>query len=212
MKMRKDGEATRESILNAASQVFATKGYHKATHVEISQEAGVNTALINFHFGSKDELYHAVWERVDREIEQLYPIDGGVPEDAPAPERLRGFISCLLNRALDPRLEGFHRILSMEVLNPTGLIDRIMMQRRKEHHSHLLAIIRELLEPDADEKSVEICKMSVISQCHIIIPHHTRRFAPRYKHTDVESLTEHITTFSLAGIEAIHKQTTERTR
>lgn len=206
MKTRRDGEATRERILDAASRLFGQKGYHKATHAEICQAAGVNTALINFHFRSKDDLYRAVWERVDSGIESMYPIDGGVPNDAPASQRLRGLISCLLNRALDPRLEGYHRILTMEILNPTGLLDRMIAQRRNEHRSRLLAIVQELLGPDADENTVELCEMSIISQCRIIIPRHTGRWMKKYKHADVHALTAHITAFSLAGIEAIRRQ------
>lgn len=210
MKTRKDGEITRENILKAAQVIFGEKGYSKATHAAIGRAAGVNTALINFHFGSKDQLYRAVWERVEKEIEQLYPINGGVPADAPAPERFRGLISCLLNRALDKRMEGFHRILTMEIINPTGLIDKEIKQQRKEHRSHTLAIIRELLGPDADEKTVELCEMSVISQCHMILPRPHHKCKERYKHADVESLTDHITTFSLAGIDAIRLRMKEK--
>lgn len=212
MKTRRDGEATRDSILKAASVAFAEKGYHKATHAEIGHAAGVNAALINFHFGSKDQLYRAVWESVDAEVERLYPIDGGVPATAPAPERLRGLISCLLNRALDPRLECFHRILTMEVVNPTGLLDNLLIQRRKEHQSRLRAVVRELLGPSARERAVELCEMSVISQCHMIFPRPTRGCPQRYKHSDAGPLTDHITAFSLAGIDAIRGREAERAR
>lgn len=210
MKARKDGEVTRESILKAASLVFGEKGYYKATHAEIGRTAGVNTALINFHFGSKDGLYRAVWARVNSEVEQLYPTNGGIPADAPLSERLRGFISSLLNTALDPRLEGFHRIFTVEAVNPTGLLDNLITQRRKEHQTCLLSIIRGLLAPKADDKAIELCEMSVISQCHVISPRPTGRCKKRYKHADVESLTQHITTFSLAGIEAIKRQMKEK--
>ncbi len=212
MKARRDGEITRENILKAASLVFGEKGYNKATHAQISRAAGVNAALINFHFGSKDELYRAVWEQISRELQQLYPVDGGVGPNAPPSERLRGLISCLLNRALDPRLEGFHHILTMEVVNPTGLLDKAITQGRKEHQSRLLATIRELLGPDAHERDVELCEMSVISQCHIIFPRPVRKCRQRYKHADAGLLTEHITAFSLAGIDAIRRQARKETR
>ena len=204
-RTRRDGESTRERILEAASLVFGQKGYHKATHAEISRVAGVNAALINFHFCSKDNLYREVWECVDAGIESIYPIDGGIPGDAPPSSRLRGLISCLLNRALDPQLEGYQRILSMEILNPTGLLDNILTQRRNEHRARLLAILGELLGPKADEKSIELCEMSIISQCRIIIPRYTGRWSNKYSHSDVKALTEHIALFSLAGIEAIKK-------
>ncbi len=210
MKTRRDGEATRESILKAASAVFGKKGFHKATHAEISRVAEVNTALINFHFRSKDDLYKAVYERAERDVERIYPITGGVPAEAPAPQRLHGFISSLLNRALDPRLEGFHRIMAMEMLNPTGLLDDVISQRRREHHNCMRGIIRGLLGQCADDRTVEYCEMSVFSQCHMALPRPARRCPKPYKHSDVNALTEHITTFSLAGVAAVRRRLEER--
>jgi AcrR family transcriptional regulator len=175
MRTRKDGEATRENILEAACQVFGEKGYHKATHAEISLKAGVNAALINFHFGSKDELYRAAWDRVEKTVHQLYPMDGRIPEDAPANERLRGHISTLLNVALDPRLGGFHRIISMEMINPTGLLDKAISEYIQKHRSYVQSLIRDLLGPAATERNLELCEMSVMSQCHMILPRHSGR-------------------------------------
>lgn len=206
---RKDGEATREKILEAAEKVFGEKGFLKATHAEICRLAGVNTALINFHFGSKDALYRAVWQRVSDEVERRFPLDGGLPAQAPAAERLRAFIHALMQRALDPRMEGFHRLRTMECIAPTGMLDEALTQRLQQHRTKLLGIVRELLGPTADERTLELCEMSIISQCHLILPHHgsARRRPPHhYTHKDVDTLTEHITCFSLAGIEAIRRQ------
>ncbi|MEN6521345.1 MAG: CerR family C-terminal domain-containing protein [Armatimonadota bacterium] len=213
MKTRKDGEATRNAILDAACKVFGEKGFHKATHAEISREAGVNTALINFHFGSKDELYRKVWERVSKNLNELYPIDGNIPATAPAEERLYGHIRSLLNRALDTRMEGFHRIRTMESINPTGLLDKDRAERMQKSRAYTLALVRELLGPDATDQTVELCEMSVISQCMVILRPlgcKSKRLHHRFKHSDVDSLTRHITKFSLAGINAIKNREKDR--
>lgn len=209
MKARKDGEATREAILEAAFLVFGEKGFHKATHAEICSRADVNTALINFHFGSKEGLYRAVWERAAEDIERRYPIEGGVPPDAPAHLRLRGHINSLLNRALDPRLEGFHRLRTMESISPTGMLDEAFIRRKQEYRSQMRDILAELLGPAATDETVDLCEMSVISQCRILrSPHHRKSRARlrRFGHEDVGVLTEHITRFSLAGIRAVRRE------
>ena len=51
---------TRSSILTAARSVFARKGFDGATTREVAQIAGVNNAMIYYHFKDKDELYRAV--------------------------------------------------------------------------------------------------------------------------------------------------------
>lgn len=208
MHTRKDGEATREKILHAACDVFGEKGFYKATHVEICQRAGVNTALINFHFGSKDGLYRAVWEYVADEMEQRYPITGGIPAQAPIEERLRGHIRAQLNRALDPKSEGLHCIRAMEMIKPTGILDDAFTKRIRGHRAYTISLLRELLGPTADQRTVELCEMSLISQCHMIIPPFPgmRKKHHRFVHADVDELAEHITQFTLAGIQAIRQQ------
>ena len=51
---------TREKILEAAQQVFATYPYHSAGIRMISNLAGVDHPLIKYYFGSKGDLFRAV--------------------------------------------------------------------------------------------------------------------------------------------------------
>ena len=57
---RRNAEATRQDILNAARCRFACEGYDRAALREIAAEAGVDAALISRYFGGKDELFAAV--------------------------------------------------------------------------------------------------------------------------------------------------------
>jgi len=57
-------ETTRERILSAATEIFAAKGYLRATVREICAKAKVNLALVNYHFESKENLYVAVVEQM----------------------------------------------------------------------------------------------------------------------------------------------------
>jgi len=57
----KDAEATQARLLIAARSQFSILGYERTTMRGIAAEAGVNVALINRYFGSKEELFaHAV--------------------------------------------------------------------------------------------------------------------------------------------------------
>ena len=49
-------QATRDKLLRAASEVACEVGWAGATSRGIAERAGVNLALINYHFRSKDEL------------------------------------------------------------------------------------------------------------------------------------------------------------
>jgi AcrR family transcriptional regulator len=55
----RDAEATRQLLLRSARQRFARDGYAATTVREIAADAGVNVALINRYFASKEGLFEA---------------------------------------------------------------------------------------------------------------------------------------------------------
>jgi AcrR family transcriptional regulator len=61
--MEKDKIDKKDHILDVAEKVFADLGYDGASTRTISGEAGVNMAMLNYYFGSKEGLFLAVFER-----------------------------------------------------------------------------------------------------------------------------------------------------
>ena len=54
---------TVQRILDAAEVLFAQKGFAETSLRAITSRAGVNLAAVNYHFGSKEALVQAVFER-----------------------------------------------------------------------------------------------------------------------------------------------------
>ena len=54
---RAGGEDTRTALLDAARQVFVERGYEGATVRAIAAKAGVDAAMVNHWFGSKENLF-----------------------------------------------------------------------------------------------------------------------------------------------------------
>lgn len=54
---------TVERILDAAEALFAERGFAETSLRTITSTAGVNLAAVNYHFGSKKDLIHAVFVR-----------------------------------------------------------------------------------------------------------------------------------------------------
>ncbi len=52
--------STEEKILSAASKVFTEKGFAGTRTRDIAQEAGINIALLNYYFRSKEKLFQKV--------------------------------------------------------------------------------------------------------------------------------------------------------
>lgn len=62
-RARRNGIATREAILNAAEELFAEVGYAAATLRMLAGITETNIASISYHFGSKEALLRAIYER-----------------------------------------------------------------------------------------------------------------------------------------------------
>jgi AcrR family transcriptional regulator len=60
----RDPARTRRRILDAAQHLFSTRGYVETSLREITRLAGVNLALANHHFGSKEKLFEAALEEL----------------------------------------------------------------------------------------------------------------------------------------------------
>lgn len=69
--------STKDRILDAAELLFADQGFEGTSMREITTEAGVNLAAVNYHFGSKERLLEAVVRRITDPVneEQLRLLD-----------------------------------------------------------------------------------------------------------------------------------------
>src|SRR5690554_7975585 len=54
---------TVDRILDAAEELFAERGFSETSLRMITSKAKVNLAAVNYHFGSKNALIHAVFAR-----------------------------------------------------------------------------------------------------------------------------------------------------
>src|SRR6201996_7327004 len=61
--MEKEKTDKKDHILDVAERIFSELGYDGASTRAISGEAGVNMAMLNYYFGSKEGLFVAVFDR-----------------------------------------------------------------------------------------------------------------------------------------------------
>jgi AcrR family transcriptional regulator len=211
---KKRGKGTREQILKSACEVFAKKGYRDATIADICKNAGANVAAVNYYFGDKETLYAESFRQAFNRSLEIYPPDGGISPDAPAEERLQGRILATMKRFNN--LESYKfEIISKELANPTGLLDKTIRASIEPLWRELSRIVRELLGEYVSEEQVALCQMSIIGQCfHLVFRRkHPRLFSANGiqagqlpAKADIEAVAEHITQFSLGGIGEIRRQ------
>jgi AcrR family transcriptional regulator len=197
--------ATRQHLLEAAADVFARVGFHAATVREICQLAGANIAAVNYHFGDKEKLYHAVLKMTHENALSKYPPDFGLTPGATPEQRLRAFVHSFLLRIFSDGPAAQHgKLMAREMIEPTGALDNIVKESIRPMSKVLKSIVEELMRRKVDKQTVELCSMSIVSQ---VLFYHTcrpvvQRLFPEMKFTPatLEKLAGHITQFSLAAL------------
>jgi AcrR family transcriptional regulator len=204
---RKTVTDTRDRLLRAAGEIFAEQGFRSATVREISRRANVNVASVNYHFRDKEGLYSSVLRYTLDSAVKKYPLELGLKEGATHEEALRAFVRLLLSRVLDDGRPTWHgKLMAREFIEPTAALDQMIDEAIKPLYQSLSGILTDLMGPDGDEEKVRMCLMSIVGQCiyyfhvrPVIENIYQREFGPK----DLEQLSEHITRFSLGGIEAL---------
>lgn len=94
---------TANKILEAATKLFALKGYHGTSIRGIAKEAGISIATLYYYAKNKDDLYRQVFEEVYRD--EITTIGGVLnhadPESTKDPEKLRKLLFRLMDALID---------------------------------------------------------------------------------------------------------------
>ena len=108
--------STKERILGAAEQLFATHGFAGASLRQVTAAANVNLAAVNYHFGSKENLINEVFRRRldDLNAHRLEELEKALAQASSGLEDLLGaFIRPALDLSLDRGGGGaFIRVLA----------------------------------------------------------------------------------------------------
>lgn len=140
------GDQTRQALVQAATQIIGKVGFDAASTRAISQQAGVNQALINYHFGGKDELYQAVISAITDQLElSLEPVldqlDASMPlRGGNAVAALVKIFSTLIDQFSLAEMQDWSRIVSREQQDPTPAFE-IIYARFMERLLSLISVL-----------------------------------------------------------------------
>ena len=89
--------ATKAAVFAAAERLFALHGFQNVSVRDITAEAGVNLASVNYHFGSKDALLFEIFRRRTAEMNRerarrLHEINDQYAGQPPIRDILRALI------------------------------------------------------------------------------------------------------------------------
>jgi AcrR family transcriptional regulator len=106
-----DLSPTAASLLGAAREIFAERGYDGSSIRAITRRAGANLGAVTYHFGSKEALYHAV---IASKLAPLRArVDAAVDAPGAALDRIAAVVGALFDHyAEDP---GLPRLILQQI-------------------------------------------------------------------------------------------------
>lgn len=203
----KKAKDAKQRLIDAAEDLFAAKGFDATSIRDLTTRADCNLAAVNYHFGTKDELYAELFRHRFREMRET---------------RVRAVETVMAEK---PTLERLIHIFAEAFLEPFAdrqasqrfmqLFAREMFERRlpkgmfvKELAGPTLAVLRGALQticPYLDETATQQSIMSVVAQLiHVIRLKGMLEGGEEIKLIafDIDRTIEHIVMFSAAGIRA----------
>ena len=137
---RRDSAATRAALLDAATELFAERGFDRTTVRDIAAHAGVNQALLFRYFGSKDALYAAVM--------------AGQGQELLATEEPGRLLETVLRRILEKAPRPADHLLFM-ALRSEG-IDSAAAEIRKQLGDDYIRVLRTLTDAEDGDLRAEL--------------------------------------------------------
>ncbi|HRX49482.1 MAG TPA: TetR/AcrR family transcriptional regulator [Spirochaetota bacterium] len=125
LKHSKEGDETKLKILKAAKKEFAEKGFNGARMSSIASIAGVNQALLHYHFENKENLYRSIFHNTIGDIASEFSEQLSKEIDSwnPTPDiKLCAAIYIMVSINMDSHDDELHRIFAREMAEGQGLL------------------------------------------------------------------------------------------
>jgi AcrR family transcriptional regulator len=206
--MKQKGD-TRSRILDVAEKLFGEHGLERVSIRDITTQAKVNLAAVNYHFGSKEDLIAAVFERriVPVNKARLAALDrversagGGIPK---LEDILEAFIRPALQSALKPSKGGaaFASLFGRCLSEPSSGVEALLKKQFEPLAQHMNAALKKALPELSRSEIFWRMKFTYGALHHWLLT--KDKFRPDWvKDVDVEAQTQKLIAFAAAGFRA----------
>lgn len=200
---------TSERILDAAEKLFADNGFGATSLRAITAGAQVNLAAVHYHFGSKEALVQAVFERLLGPVnrERLRQLEVAEAEQDP-PELtviLRAFFGPPIRLWEDhERGRVLVKLLGRLFADAEGLLEPVMRQQFAEVFQRFLSALRRALPTVREDDLVWRFHFFIGAGAHTVSHRQMiHGFCPgQAVGADSEELLEKLVEFGAAGFRA----------
>ncbi len=212
MDINETGITVCDRLLWAAESLFGEKGFDGTSVREITQKAGCNVAAVNYHFGSKEKLYQALFiSRLklirDIRVASIDSVMSAVEDQRTLEKLLNSFAAAFLEPfGTDEKSIALMKLITWEMLVPrlerTVFYDYAIGPVMEK----FIPAVREFC-PNLSEEKIMLCIHSYIGQLiHILRVEVMLSNAGQKKILERKKFVEHIVEFTAAAIRSIERK------
>lgn len=201
-------DPTRQRLLDEAEKLFAKKGYNAVSVREITAAAGTNLAAVNYHFGSKENLYLEVFRsrwaaRAKRVRQPLVELDK--QERVTLDQVVRTLAEALLKGPLTAEERLRHsQLIAREMATPGKAFHMLAEESMKPFMEMCIRLLQRALPHPVAVERLRLIALSIFAQVlyfnfarPVVSLITSRKYDPQF----VEELIAHITDFALHGLD-----------
>jgi TetR/AcrR family transcriptional regulator, regulator of cefoperazone and chloramphenicol sensitivity len=168
--MTRPSDHTRNSIMKAAVQLLADKGYQGTSVRDIVAKARVNQAAINYHFKGKDGLYLELLKTAFEKLTEQAGFDPEKLKSLSREEALRSFVHQQLRPLLfRDELSLYIRMFAWEAAHPSKVFLKFMAKNTLGYLTAATEIVQRFL-PSGTDRRVALCAaIWLMGQCSTFV-------------------------------------------
>ncbi len=210
----KSNDPTRERILDQAERLFATRGFEAVSIREITGAAESNLAAVNYHFGTKKNLYLAVfrerWVERTRRIRADFSRKLADNPQPTVPEVVKAMAGVFLEGPLNDEERRYHvQLMQRELSHPGKALEMVVAEVVRPYQNQLADLIRPNLPPAIEEERLRLCLLSILGMTIYFTfarPAVSMVIGREYSSEFKARLIEHITEFAVKGLGALKEE------
>ena len=207
VSVSQESEATRDRLLHAAGEEFARVGFRSASVRSICDAAGANVSAVKYHFGSKEELYLAVWAVAAAEMVAEEPMPRVEEFDEPR-DALRAFVAWFMRLVLteSETHPWTGALLAHETVEPTpGALEMFVEHCAGPIKGEVSRIVRAIVGSRVRGKTFDDLVYGVVALC--VTAKHSREILTRLGHAPptskagINRMARVIAEFAVSGLD-----------
>jgi AcrR family transcriptional regulator len=144
-------------LIEVAEHLFSVRGFDGTSVRDIAEEAGINTAMISYYFGSKEKLMEAIFElrsaNIRMKVENLLKNDSIAPLD-----KMFSLVDDYIEKILQS--QQFHKIMICEqIVNKNPVIVDLVNNLKKKNLTIISELIKDGQKKGAFKKNIDVAML-----------------------------------------------------